>query len=315
MNLTDSPCDAIPFLNSLLEEAGVVKWGISEADDIEPAAQTQYLDFIRSGHHASMDYLARNLEARFTTSLILPGARSIISVAFAYPEAPEPRSGRHPRWAAYSLGDDYHEVIRRRLAPVAAEIDRRLGSQSRVCVDTAPVMERYRAVKAGLGFRGRNGMLIVPGFGARVFLAEIFTTAALKSSLPSPSEIVCEGCGRCVTACPAGALCGDGTLDARRCLSYLTIEHRGEFPDGTDSGDRIYGCDTCRLVCPHENASAAGWIDEFKPRESILSLTVDDISGMTAGEFAKVFRHSAIRRTKHEGLVRNVKLLLNMDDY
>ncbi|MDE5786128.1 MAG: tRNA epoxyqueuosine(34) reductase QueG [Duncaniella sp.] len=313
MNLTDCPCDHVSFLSPLLEEAGAARWGISEATDVAPEAAQQYLDFISSGRHASMEYLARNLEARFTTSLILPGARSIISVAFTYPEAPEPLTARHPRWAAYCLGDDYHEVIRRRLAPVAAEIDNRLGAVSRVCVDTAPIMERYRAVRAGVGFRGRNGMLIVPGIGARVFLAEIFTTAVFPPSLPSPSEIACDGCGRCVAACPAGALCGDGTLDARRCLSYLTIEHRGALPPGTSAGNRVYGCDTCRLVCPHENSSACHSVDEFSPRESILSLTVDDIAGMTRSDFTLIFRHSAIRRTKHEGLLRNVKSMLNMD--
>ncbi len=293
-----------------MESAGVALWGVSAADDVADSARRQYLDFIARGDNASMEYLLRNIDARFTTGLVLPHARSIISAAFVYPEAPAPRSPRHPRWAAYALGDDYHEVIRRRLTPVAAEIDRRLGAASRVCVDTAPVMERYRAVRAGIGFRGCNGMLIVPGIGSRVFLAEIFTTARLPISEPSPSEISCEACGRCVKACPGGALRGDGTLDARRCLSFLTIEHRGELPDTTPVGDRIYGCDTCRLVCPHENASARCTVDEFNPRDTILSLTADDISDMSPERYSAIFSHSAIKRTKREGLLRNVKLLL-----
>ncbi len=312
MSLTVSLCDATLFLGPLLKEAGAVKWGVADADDVEAEARSQYLDFISSGRHAGMDYLARNIEARFTTSLILPGAKSIISVAFAYPEAPEPRSYHHPRWAAYALGDDYHEVIRKRLVPVADAIDRRYGSQSRVCVDTAPVMERYRAVKAGVGFRGRNGMVIVPGVGARVFLAEIFTTAHFESSSPSPSGIACGDCGRCVAACPAGALCGDGTLDASRCLSYLTIEHRGELPGDTPLGRRVYGCDTCRLVCPHEKPGQGRVVEEFAPRDSILSLTAADISALTPEAFSRIFSHSAIKRTKLEGLLRNVKILLKL---
>ncbi|MDE6416699.1 MAG: tRNA epoxyqueuosine(34) reductase QueG [Duncaniella sp.] len=312
MSSTVSPCEDITFLGPLMEAAGAARWGVSAADDVDEGARGQYLEFISSGRNASMEYLSRNLEARFTTGLVLPGARSIISAAFVYPEAPEPRSGRHPRWAAYALGDDYHEVIRRRLSPVAEELDRRLGSVSRVCVDTAPVMERYRAVRAGIGFRGCNGMLIVPGIGSRVFLAEIFTTAALPLSTPSPSDISCAGCRRCLEACPAGALLGDGTLDARRCLSYLTIEHRGELPADTPLGDRIYGCDTCRRVCPHENPSAQATISEFAPRESILSLSAADVAAMPRERFSAVFAHSAIKRTKHEGLLRNVKFLLKL---
>ncbi len=257
-----------------------------------------------------MEWLGRNIEARFSVDKILPGTRSIISVAFEYPEAPEPRSPRHPRWAAYALGDDYHEIIRKRLAPVAAWLDASTGGESRVCVDTAPVMERYWAVKAGVGFRGRNGMIIVPGIGSRIFLSEIFTTAALPHSAGFPATISCEGCGRCEASCPASAISADGKIDARRCLSYLTIEHRGPLPDGVKLGNRIYGCDTCRQVCPHEKPQWDRAIPEFHPRESILQLDVDAIQCMTSAEFSTLFRSSAIKRTKHEGLLRNVKLLL-----
>lgn len=310
MSSTVSPCDATALLGSLMKSAGAVAWGVSQAGDVSSVAREAYLSFIAAGHHADMDYLARNLEARFSTSLILSGARSIISAAFAYPDAPPPCSPRHPRWAAYALGDDYHEVIRRRLSTVAAEIDRMLGSVSRVCVDTAPVMERYRAVKAGVGFRGRNGMVIVPGVGARVFLAEIFTTAELPASEPCAEEIACADCGRCVASCPCHALQGDGTLDARRCLSYLTIEHRGDLPPDTPASGYVYGCDICRLVCPHEYAAFSAVLPEFQPRESILSLTVDDISRLTPEDFSTIFRKSAVKRTKLLGLLRNVKLLL-----
>lgn len=305
--MTNSLCDT---LGHFLSEAGAAGWGIASAGPVEDCARDFYLEYLSKGYNASMEWLGRNLDARFTVDKILPGTRSIISVAFAYPDAPEPLSPRHPRWASYALGDDYHEVIRRRLAPVTEWLDEKTGGKSRICVDTAPVMERYWAVKAGVGFRGRNGMVIVSGTGAGVFLSEIFTTVDLPPSACFSGEISCRGCNRCVAACPSGALKGDGTVDARQCLSYLTIEHRGPLPDDTPVGDRIYGCDTCRMVCPHESGASRTTITEFLPRESVLALDIDAINSMSELEFSTMFRHSAIKRVKHAGLLRNVKMLL-----
>ena len=184
---------------------------------------------------------------------------------------------------------------------MAGEITSITGAQCRVTVDTAPLRERYWAVEAGLGFIGVNNQLIIPGTGSWVLLGEIITTLPLDAD--EPCRLSCDGCMRCVKACPGRALDGHGGMDAGRCMSYLTIEFRGEGPIGC--GDRIYGCDICQEVCPHNSCSSPSKIPAFTPRESILSLTRDDILTMEQGEFSRIFTHSAIKRTKLAGLRRN----------
>lgn len=160
-------------------------------------------------------------------------------------------------------------------------------------------------MQAGLGFIGLNNLLIVPGAGSKVFLAEIFWTVGVEPSAPC-SRTACEGCGACVRACPGGALDGYGGLDARRCLSYLTIEHRGELPAELDLRHRrIYGCDVCQDACPHNKLPNAGTIEEFMPSERLMELGLDDVATMTPSAFRSLFRSSAVRRARLEGLRRN----------
>ena len=219
---------------------------------------------------------------------------------------------RHPLFADYALGLDYHEVIRRRLSAAAAEITARLGGETRICVDTAPIRERYWAAASGLGFIGLNGQLIVDGIGPKVFLAEILWTVAVTPDRPTGRQS-CGGCGACVRACPGKALDGRCGVDARRCLSYLTIEYRGELPDDLRLDGRIYGCDVCQDVCPHNRRDAATTIDEFRPSAELQALTADDILKMEPQDFSRVFSHSAIKRTKLTGLQRNALSLLRLD--
>ena len=250
--------------------------------------------------------MERYAEVRHDPRLLLDGAESIIVAAFNY-YTPANHGGAVAgssaplKWARYALGRDYHEEIRERLSAVAGEITSITGAQCRVTVDTAPLRERYWAVEAGLGFIGVNNQLIIPGTGSWVLLGEIITTLPLDAD--EPCRLSCDGCMRCVKACPGRALDGHGGMDAGRCMSYLTIEFRGEGPIGC--GDRIYGCDICQEVCPHNSCSSPSKIPAFTPRESILSLTHDDILTMEQGEFSRIFTHSAIKRTKLAGLRRN----------
>lgn len=207
----------------------------------------------------------------------------------------------------YARGDDYHEVVRERLSAMADEISGLWGGDTRVCVDTAPLRERYWAMKAGLGFIGRNNHLIIPGHGSYFFLGEILTT--LRFHPDTPLETGCGNCHRCIDACPGGALTPDGAIDTRRCLSYLTIEHRGELPEGTRLGNRIYGCDECQRACPHNRQAAATAERRFHPRPAIMSLTRDDIDSMTQEQFSTIFSHSAVKRAKLAGLKRNLRYL------
>lgn len=286
----------------LARRQGACAAGFAAAVPVDDAEMERYRAWLASGCNAGMDYLDRYDDIRRDPDLLLPGAASVLCMAFAYGS-----ENRHPLFADYALGEDYHTVLRRRLEPVAEAMrDAVAGSQTRICVDTAPVRERYWAVQAGLGFTGLNNMLIVPGAGSRVFLAEIFWTAAAEASAPC-ARSACDGCGACVRACPGGALDGCGALDARRCMSYLTIEHRGELPPQVDLRHRrIYGCDVCQDVCPHNRLpQPAATLDEFRPSERLLALSLGDVAHMTPSAFRAVFSNSAVRRARLDGLRRN----------
>jgi len=292
----------------LAGEAGAVACGFAVAAETDADADARYDAWTASGSHAGMTYMERNTALRRDPRTLLDGARTVMVMAFSY--AP---SHRHPLFSDYALGDDYHDVLRSAAEAVAGEMRARHGGDTRICVDTAPLRERYWAVRAGLGFIGLNNQLIIPGFGSKVFLTEILWTVGVPPD--APCEASCLRCGACVRACPGRALHPDGAaLDARRCLSYLTIEHRGDFPDGIVPdlhGRRIYGCDICQDVCPHNDpgtlaAAAAATLPQFAMRPAIDALrTPDDVAALTAETFATTFRGSAVKRAKLAGLLRN----------
>lgn len=290
--------------------SGAVKWGCAEARPVEAEAVERYTRWLAERKHGEMDYLARYGDVRDDPRLLLEGARTIIAAAFTYDLRPHFAKGAL-RIAAYALGDDYHEVIRRRLSAVAEQLDPTGMAAWRVCVDTAPLRERYWAAKAGVGRIGRNGLLIVDdgATGSACLLGFILTTLTLTPDEPETRG--CAGCDACVRCCPAGALDGEGGMDARKCLSYLTIEYRGELPPDAPLGERVYGCDVCQLVCPH-NCSTGGerpLVGEFAPRPALLALTAAKIAAMTPPEFSALMRHSAIKRTKLSGLQRNAAFI------
>lgn len=297
---------------SWLREAGVYKAGVARVHTVPDSLFQAYNDWLADGRNADMDYLAKYSEIRRDPSLLLPGATSIISCAFSYYY---PASEMPLKWARYALGDDYHEVIRARLEPVAARIREAFGAECRICVDTAPLFERYWAVEAGLGFIGLNRSLILPGAGSRFFLSEIISTLPLEAD--SPCSLTCGNCRRCVERCPGKALETEqckgydvSQIDSRRCLSYLTIEHRGELPEDVRLGKHIYGCDECQDVCPHNASSPLSAIEEFRPRPAIVALNANDVADMKQEEFSAIFRHSAIKRAKLTGLQRNARRIL-----
>ncbi len=297
------------MLDKLLCECGALAWGVAQADTVDGSALSLRDSWLQAGNHAGMEYLERYSELRADPRLLLPGAQSIIVAAFNYfPSQRQPAAA--PQFAWYAYGRDYHDVLRTRLSNVAETLGAAYpDAQFRVCVDTAPVMERYWAVKAGVGFIGRNAQLIVPGHGSACFLGEIITTIAFTPSQPCAQSCP-EGCDRCIRACPGHAIGTDSTVDARRCLSYLTIEHRGPFPDDAPPlGRRIYGCDSCQTACPLNADARPTTIPEFMPKESFLSLTDDDIATMTQEDFSTLFSKSAIKRTKLAGLLRNLSAL------
>lgn len=289
-------------LRRLCLEAGACAAGFARIRPVSDEAIGIYERWLEEGRHGRMSYLAAHARLRRDPALLLEGAvgRTLISCAFAYTS---PEYSRSPLFADYALGSDYHEVLRKALSPVAARLDE-ISPGTRICIDTAPLRERYWAQQAGIGFVGINNQFIVPGVGSCVFLAEILWSGDVEPD--EPMQRKCEACGACVHACPLQALDGRGGLDARRCLSYLTIEHREALPDGLRLPGRIYGCDICRDVCPYGLSTAPVYVlPELRPRQSVLDLTLADIKALDQPSFSRVFTHSAIKRAKLVGLLRN----------
>lgn len=308
MNSTHSPWSNLPApaaavcIRKAAADAGAVAVGFAEATRIPVRFINDYNKWIASGFNGSMDYLARLADIRFNPEALLPGVRTVISMAFPY----RPVGGyHHPNISDYALGEDYHTVVRRRLLPLVHLLAAEYGAMARICVDTAPLPERYWAVRAGIGFVGLNRQLIVPGVGSGVFLAEVLTSLELPPSRPLASG--CGECGACVAACPGGAL-ADNCFDARRCLSYLTIEHRGERTDGIFS-EAAYGCDVCQRVCPHNAAEPPEPLKEFRPDPRLLSLGAAALANLSSADWRRLSKGTARTRLRYADFIRNTRML------
>ena len=284
--------------------------GIARADAVEPDAASRYDRWIEQGKNGCMEWASRNCEVRNDPRRVLEGAQSVIVVALNYyPAVFQPAEA--PQFAYYAYGQDYHNVLKRRLKQLAKFIGENAARcRTRCCVDTVPLRERYWAQKAGVGFIGRNNALIVPGRGSYFFLGILLTTVELQPDAPCTGT--CGDCGACMAACPTGALCDDSTVDARRCLSCLTIEHRGELPAWVAGkmGQRAYGCDECQRCCPHNRHAKPCAEPDLQPGEEFLALTAERILQMSDDDFRRIFGHSAVRRAGLEGLQRNVRCML-----
>ncbi len=291
-----------------MAEAGAAAWRVAAAEAVDPAADSAFHAWIASGCNAGMEWLSRYPDLRRDPRMLVPGARSVIVAAFPYrqpPEAPKPAL----TVSAYALGRDYHEALRERLQPVSDLC----GPGSRICIDSAPLRERYWAVRAGLGYIGRNNLLIVPGLGSMNFLGSIVTPAYFEPDTPLPAgSHPCSGCSApCVRACPTGAIRDDSTIDARRCLAYLTIEHRGPFPPATDLHGRVFGCDICALACPLNRIPLPPGqpIADFAPRPEITGLSADEINSLGTRAFGRRFKGTSLMRARPDSLRRNISFL------
>jgi epoxyqueuosine reductase len=314
--------------------------------------------WLDAGHHADMAWMERTREKRADPTQVLPGARSIILLGVNYwmPDAPlaaqvgatgagqperdgasEAAAGAHlaasvpaalasatPRWARYALHADYHDTIRTGLMEAGRLLERLAGIGSedyRYYVDTGPVLERGWAARSGLGFTGKNAMLISRTHGNWLFLASILTRLALPADPPirrrppppSPAEpgahagLLCGKCTRCLDACPTQAFPSPGVVDSRRCVSYHTIENKGIIPRALRRGigDRVYGCDTCLEVCPWNRFAQEGRRLLLSVRHDLRELTLAELLALTPERFAAVFRGTAVKRLKLSGLLRN----------
>lgn len=270
----------------------------------------QTLDhWVNNGCHADMGYMERNRHLRLDPTQLVPGCRTLIVVALNYyPQQTLPSD--EYQIAYYAYGADYHRVVKDKLYQLLAYIKTLVPEvEGRAFCDTAPLLERYWAMEAGLGFMGLNRTLIIPDQGSYFFLGVLAVDVELEeSSYDGP--LTCGNCKRCLIACPTGALTKDG-IDCRRCLSYLTIEHRGEIPHeiGSKMGNRIYGCDTCQRVCPHNRFAEPAAEAAFALPSEVASLTCGDWHQLTPERYRQLFKGSAIERAGYEGLKRNIALL------
>lgn len=306
--------DIASLIKSQAASLGFDACGFAAAAPVDDEAVARYDRWVEQGHHGCMQWAAGHRDLRRDPSMLLEGAQTVISLALNYYPARFQPSGTL-RVAYYAYGRDYHEVLREKLTKMAHFIEEITHCTTRPCVDSAPIRERYWAQQAGIGFVGRNNCLILPGKGSFFFLGEIVTTAQLPPD--DPCTMTCGDCGKCVEACPTGAMSHQGAVDASRCLSCLLIEnHDEQLPEwvGDVIGNRVVGCDECQLCCPHNARAVATTIEDFAPTPAVMTLTRERIEAMTSGEFKRTFAHSAISRLRYKTLRRNAALVQQSDD-
>lgn len=284
--------------------------GIARAEAAPKALYEGYEAWLAQGFNGEMSYLERNADPRQDPRVLVPGTRSLIVVAMNYyPHTFQP--AHLPQFAYYAYGRDYHKVVKKRLDQLLAFIKREIALEvsGRAFSDSAPILERYWAHQAGLGWIGKNGLLIIPKAGSFFFLGELLVDIDLLPDEPMSGR--CGACTRCLDSCPTKALLAPGVMDARRCISYLTIEQHGEIPQELSEliGARIYGCDACQTCCPWNRFARPSEVEDFRIRPHLLSLDVERLELMEQEEFDTQFAGQAIRRAGLSGLKRSLRAI------
>jgi len=294
-------------------ELGFDLAGVTSAEPMSKEEIEIFQKWLDSGYAGQMQYMHRNLDKRTNPVKLLDNAKSVIVVGLNYKlEETWPKSPTAGRVARYARFTDYHifvkNILRKLAEYIINEIDENAGFK--ICVDSVPLAERAFAARAGLGFIGKNHMLINPRLGPEIFLGELITTAQLEAD--SPMESKCTGCDACIKACPTGALRADGRFDARKCISYLTIEHKGQIESELSGkiDNRVFGCDECVLACPYMQKAPLCQNTSFRYYPERTGLELDDIVNMTAEQFEAAFAGSPLYRTGLDALKRNARICL-----
>lgn len=282
--------------------------GIAPATPIDPDGRLRA--WIGAGHHADMEWMTRTQAEREDVQLKLPGTQSVIVLVRHYhSKRPDKREGS-ARVAAYAWGRDYHNALKKPLRRIANRIVESVpGAETYCSIDTGPVMEKAWAMRAGVGWIGKNSLAIRRGEGSYFFLAVILTTVALEPDPPAMDQ--CGNCRLCLDACPTAAIVEPRVVDSRRCIAYHTIENRDEIPTDLRSkfGDWVFGCDICQEVCPWNKDPATTTFPDFLPRAGHDQLDTDSIATMSEETFAREFEGTPITRAKHKGLQRNARIV------
>lgn len=275
----------------------------------ESGEEERYMQWLQDHWQGGMGYMERNIDKRLDPRLLVEGARSIISVALNY-YPPVKLPGKVPQFAYYAYGKDYHEVVREKLRYLFEWIRERVPDVTgRYFSDSAPVLERFWAARAGLGFIGKNTLLIIPGKGSYFFLGELIIDIELDYDEPVTEN--CGDCTRCLRSCPTNAIEEPYRLNATRCISYQTIENKGEIaPEIVPNlRNNVYGCDICQKVCPWNRDAMSHNIPEFMSSDAFLKLDLEQILEMDEDRWNHIFRQSAVKRAKLSGLKRNASAI------
>jgi epoxyqueuosine reductase len=290
-------------------ELGFSAWGIARAD-AAPEAGERLKEWIAAGNHGEMGWMEARAEQRASPQGLWPDAKSVIALAMSYAPSHDPLAladvRDRGRISVYAQGGDYHKTVKKALKAMGRWLVDEAGCQLKVFVDTAPVMEKPLSAAAGIGWQGKHTNLLSREHGSWLFLGVIYTTLELEPD--EPAEPHCGSCMRCITACPTGAITGPNRLDARRCISYLTIEHTGPIPHEFREaiGNRIYGCDDCLAVCPWNRfASAAQANKAFAPRPELVAPALADLLALDDTSFRELYSGSPIKRIGVNRMIRN----------
>ena len=296
-------------IKSKAKDLGFLSCGISKADFLEEEAP-RLEQWLNQNHHGEMAYMANHFDKRLDPRVLVPGAKSVVSLLLNYHTEEKQTDIEAPKIASYAFGEDYHNVIKNKLKQLMSFIHQEIGEvQGRVFVDSAPVMDKAWAAKSGLGWIGKNTNLISKKAGSFFFIAELILDLELEHDLPATDH--CGSCTACIDACPTDALLAPYQIDGSKCISYVTIELKNEIP--TDFQGKMdnwaFGCDVCQTVCPWNRFATPHSEPAFNPPDELLSLSKNEWEEMTQEVFSVIFKNSAIKRTKYEGLKRNIKFL------
>lgn len=307
--LNNAVANNTQLVKQLAAELGFNFCGISKAQFLEEEA-SQLEAWLRNNHHGTMDYMANHFDMRLDPRLLVPGAKSVISLMVNYFPEQKQVDDESPKISKYAYGHDYHDVIRTKLKELIAILRTKIGAiEGRAFVDSAPVMDKAWAKKSGMGWMGKNTNIINKQQGSFFFIAELITDLELVPD--TAIKDYCGTCTRCIDACPTDALIAPYQLDATKCISYLTIELKEAIPE-TFKGqfeNWAFGCDICQDVCPWNRFSKPHHHHALAPNLDLLQLTKKEWFEITEVVFQKLFKKSAVKRTKFKGLRRNLDFI------
>ncbi len=289
---------------------GFMACGISKAEFLEEEAP-RLENWLNQNRHGEMKYMENYFDKRLDPRLLVDGAKSVISLSLNYYTEEKQSDPNAPKISKYAYGQDYHTVIKDKLKELTHFIEENIGEVSgRAFVDSAPVLDRAWAKKSGIGWIGKNSNLISKTDGSFFFLAELIVDLELDYDHPYQADY-CGTCTRCLDACPTDAIIAPQVVDGTKCISYLTIELKNEIPNEFKDkmSNWMFGCDICQDVCPWNRFSKAHHEEAFKPADGLLDLNAKDLTEITDDVFKKVFKGSAVKRTKFTGLKRNIDFL------